>query len=84
MGDQRRRSKSKGCQKEQVEGEEGEVCGWVYTERAWLLLRVHSREGTGAEGGHRRRTTGEGCRREAKEAVQRKKRKEQMTDEMSR
>lgn len=50
MGDQRRRSKSKGCQKEQEEDEEGEVCGRVYTERAWLLLRVHSKEGGGRGG----------------------------------
>ena len=45
MGDQRRRSKSKGCQKEQEEQEEGEeeeeVCGRIYTEWAWPLLRVH-------------------------------------------
>lgn len=73
MGDQRRRSKSKGCQKEQEEqekgGEEEEVCRRVYTEGAWPLLTVYPGRG-GEKRGRGRRTTGEvegRCRRRAKE-----------------
>lgn len=67
MGDQRRRSKSRGCQKEQeeqegVEEEEGEVCGRVYTERAWPLLAVHP-VGRGREVGGREEKQGWGRRR---------------------
>lgn len=52
MGDQRRRSKSGGCQKEQEEGEERVgMCVQVYTEWVWPLFTVHSRErGGGVEG----------------------------------
>lgn len=45
MGDQRRRSKSGGCQKEQEEGEERVgMCVQVYTEWVWPLFTVHSGE----------------------------------------
>lgn len=92
MGDQRRRSKSKGCQKEQEEGEEEEVCGQAYTEWAWPLLTVHSggraEEG---EGGRRekqvqgQRTTGIGVGQvqgTSKGDGAKKKQKEEMADEM--
>lgn len=50
MGDQRRRNKSRGCQKEQEEDEE-EVCGRVYTEWLWHLLTVHPGEREGGRKG---------------------------------
>lgn len=91
MGDQRRRSKSRGCQKEQEEqrrGEEEEVCGRVYTVWAWPLLTVHPGERKGGREGKEAGTrTGE-VEGEVQEANKgggaKKKRKEQMTDEMSR
>lgn len=40
-GDQRRRSKSKGCRKEWEKGEEeGKVCGWIDNEWVWPLFTV--------------------------------------------
>lgn len=67
MGDQRRRSKSGGCQKEQEEGEERVgMCVQDYTEWVWPLFTVHSRErGRGwgvGRGGYEDRGGGEGAR----------------------
>lgn len=82
MGDQRRRSKSRGCQKEQEEGEERVGgCVRVYTEWVWPLFTVHSGERERGDKQGMRTEVGDGrCRRRSKE----KKRKKQMTDEMSR
>lgn len=73
MGDQRRRSKSRGCQKEQEEGEERVGgCVRVYTEWVWPLFTVHSGEGKRGQAGDEDGGGG----REVQEAEQRKKTKE--------
>lgn len=63
MGDQRRRNKSRGCQKEWEDQEEGEerVGGYmqVYAEWVWPLFTVHSGKG-GRGGASRRRGQGMG------------------------
>lgn len=86
MGDQRRRSKSRGCQKEQVEGgERVGVCGQVYTEWVWSLFYSSFRgEEKRDKQGLRTEEVDGRWRRHTKEAEQRKKQKKQMTDEMSR
>lgn len=64
MGDQRRRSKSRGCQKgqeEQREDEEESVCRQVYTEWAWPLLTIHPGEREGGRTGEKA-GTGTGLR----------------------
>lgn len=87
MGDQRRRNKSRGCQKEWEDQEEGEerVGGYmqVYTEWVWPLFTDHSGE---RERGDKQETrAGDGrCRRQMEEREQRIKPNKQMTDEMSR
>lgn len=94
VGDQRRRSKSKGCQKEQEKGgEEEEVWRKVYSEWAWALLTVHPGKGGESKGKEKQGkgwgTTGGGGGevREASKGDRAKKKqqqKEQRTDEMSR
>lgn len=83
MGDQRRRSKSKGCQKEQEEqeeqeeGEEEEECGRVYTEGAWPLLTVHS----GKRGGGRRTRDDKGEVEGEEQATSKRRRSKEKTRE---
>lgn len=80
MGDQRRRSKSGGCQKEQEEGEERVgMCVQVYTEWVWPLFTVHSRErgrGRGRGGYEDRGGRGRMCGNRVKEVEQIKNMKE--------
>lgn len=87
VGDQRRRNKSRGCQKEWEDQEEGEerVGGYmqVYTEWVWPLFTVHSGERKSGDKQETRAGNRE-CRRRTEEREQGIKRKKQMTDEMSR
>lgn len=77
VGDQRRRSKSKGSQKE-----EEEVWGRGWTEWVWPLLTVRPGRGGGETmRGQERRTTGAGAGRKQ---GRRSNEKAERTDEMSR
>lgn len=74
MGDQRRRSKSRGCQKEGVE-----ECGRGYIEWAWPLSTVQPGEREGEGKGGEAGTGRAGGWREGAGGRANQKQKEQMT-----